>query len=52
MVNTKEFTNRLQEIIEYYDLTASSFANKAAAPGIGEAAPTAICLSLTSKSAN
>ncbi len=28
MVNTKEFTNRLQEIIEYYDLTASSFADK------------------------
>lgn len=28
MVNTKEFTNRLREIIEYYDLSASSFADK------------------------
>ena len=28
MVNTKEFTNRLQQIIEYYDLSASSFADK------------------------
>ena len=31
---------------------ASSFTNRAAAPGIGDAAPTAICLSFTSKSAN
>ncbi|MDN3594021.1 helix-turn-helix transcriptional regulator [Zunongwangia endophytica] len=28
MVNTEEFTNRLQKIIEYYDLSASSFADK------------------------
>lgn len=28
MVNSNEFASRLQEIIEYYDLTASSFADK------------------------
>ena len=28
MVNTLEFTNRLKEILEYYDLTASLFADK------------------------
>ncbi len=28
MVNVEEFTNRLNEIMEYYDLSAASFADK------------------------
>jgi DNA-binding XRE family transcriptional regulator len=28
MVNTEEFTNRLNQIMEYYDLSAASFADK------------------------
>lgn len=28
MVNTEEFTNRLNRIMEYYDLSAASFADK------------------------
>ena len=28
MVNTEEFTKRLQQIMEYHDLTAASFADK------------------------
>lgn len=28
MVNTKEFTNRLHLVMEYYDLSAASFADK------------------------